>query len=193
MQIAVIGGTGKLGQEIAKRLAKAGHQVMIGTRDVTTKTPFPMLSYEDAAKEADWIILSVPFIALESTAIKIKEAATGKVVISTIVPDSPHKTATLWLQNYFGKNVTLLSAFQHIPSKFLAASHRLERNLFISGDCLNSVDTLIKIAATIGLEGIHAGPLSYSPIIESMTHILFFIMKHSKRKYISFGIVEGEI
>ena len=73
--IAVVGGTGHLGAAIARRLAKAGCKVMVGSRVVerAQKTAADLgfgvmgASNVDAAAAADIIIVAVPFASQEVT------------------------------------------------------------------------------------------------------------------------------
>ena len=73
--IAVIGGTGKLGAAIARRLAKAGRKVLIGSRSAqsATKTAAELglgltgLANADAAMAASIVIVTVPYAAQEAT------------------------------------------------------------------------------------------------------------------------------
>ena len=69
--IAVLGGTGALGSAIARRLAKAGRTVIIGSRkpesaaETAEQLGFGLTGtdLESAAKAADIIIVTVPFAA----------------------------------------------------------------------------------------------------------------------------------
>ena len=72
-RIAVIGGTGALGLGIAARLAKAGHPVIIGSRNAAKAAEVAAsigaaaggaiggTSNADAAAQADVVFLAVPF------------------------------------------------------------------------------------------------------------------------------------
>ena len=85
MKVSVIGGTGPQGLGIAERLAIAGVEVIVGSRkeekalDVVAKAKEDLADYdlnmvgmanEDAAKEGDVLILTVPLAAQKPTASK---------------------------------------------------------------------------------------------------------------------------
>ena len=74
-KIAVIGGTGQLGSALAKRLAKAGREVIIGSRRAdaavakASELGFGLsgMSNADAAAAADIVIVTVPFAVQAAT------------------------------------------------------------------------------------------------------------------------------
>src|SRR5699024_4401152 len=72
--VAILGGTGNLGRGMAVRLAKAGHRVVIGSRDadraaasatevaqLTGSTEVTGSDNGDAADGADVVLVAVPF------------------------------------------------------------------------------------------------------------------------------------
>ena len=101
MKISVIGGTGPQGLGIAERLAIAGLDVIVGSRkeekalDVVAKAKEDLADYdlslvgmanEDAAKEGDVLIITVPLAAQKPTVEGIKEFCTDKIVMDATVP-----------------------------------------------------------------------------------------------------------
>ncbi len=88
MKIAII-GTGNVGGALATQWAKAGHQIFLGTRDVTKfedkhLLQNPNTSLHDivqSATEADIILVAVVPQATESIATQIKDVAKGKIII----------------------------------------------------------------------------------------------------------------
>jgi NADPH-dependent F420 reductase len=88
MKVAIIGGTGAQGLNIAKRLAIAGEDIIVGSRTeekALTKVEEVKelladydikicgMANEDAAKEGELLILTVPLAAQKSTLNSIKE------------------------------------------------------------------------------------------------------------------------
>jgi NADPH-dependent F420 reductase len=95
MRIGIVGGTGKLGSGLALRWARAGHTIAIGSRDaararahVAELAAGAMEGGDNAwsAREAEVVVLAVPYEAHGATLRAIKEAATGKVVVDATVP-----------------------------------------------------------------------------------------------------------
>ena len=101
MKVSVIGGTGPQGLGIAERLAIAGVDVIVGSRkeekalDVVAKAKEELADYdlnmvgmanEDAAREGDVLILTVPLAAQKPTVEGIKEFCNDKIVMDATVP-----------------------------------------------------------------------------------------------------------
>lgn len=101
MKIAIIGGTGAQGLNIAKRLLIAGEDVIIGSRQeekALTKTEevkeilsdyeisVEGMSNECAAKNGDLLILTVPLAAQKATLKTIKDFVDDKILIDATVP-----------------------------------------------------------------------------------------------------------
>src|SRR4029453_6818878 len=97
-KIAVVGGTGDLGNAIAKCLvARTGHQVSIGSRSAESAAKAAAALGEgggsggnpDVGAAADIVIVTVPYAAQAGTLESIREAAAGKIVVDTTVPLVP--------------------------------------------------------------------------------------------------------
>ena len=103
--VGVVGGTGKLGSAIAHRLAKAGRQVLIGSRSLESATRAAAelgsglqgRTNMDAAREAGIVIVTVPYSAQETTLGEIAPHVAGKIVIDTTVPLLPPKVMRVQL------------------------------------------------------------------------------------------------
>lgn len=101
MKVAIIGGTGSQGLNLAKRLAVAGEDVIVGSRQEEkalnkVKEVKELLSdYElkiegmdnvEAAKNGDILVLTVPLSAQKATLQSIKEHVDDKVLLDATVP-----------------------------------------------------------------------------------------------------------
>src|SRR6266545_1111051 len=99
MRIGIVGGTGKEGLGLGLRWARAGHEVIIGSRDaerarakaagLAAAAPGARvsgMSNRDAAAAADLVVLTLPANGLGATLGDLKDACRGKIVISTVVP-----------------------------------------------------------------------------------------------------------
>ncbi|HSW23364.1 MAG TPA: prephenate dehydrogenase/arogenate dehydrogenase family protein, partial [Burkholderiaceae bacterium] len=136
--IAVVGGTGKLGAAIARRLAKAGRKVVIGSRSAESaertanELGFGLtgMANADAAQAGDIVIVTVPFAAQEATLAEIAPHVAGKIVVDTTVPLIPPKVMRVQLppegsaaqraQTLLGDGVTMVSAFHNVAAHKLA-------------------------------------------------------------------------
>ena len=101
--VAILGGTGNLGRGMAVRLAKAGHRVVIGSRDadraaasatevaqLTGSTEVTGADNGDAAAGADVVLVAVPFANQAKTLTGVKDRLReGQIVLDACVPLGP--------------------------------------------------------------------------------------------------------
>lgn len=193
--IAVIGGTGKLGAAIARRLAKAGRKVIIGSRSAQSAERAAAelglgltgLANADAAREAGILIVTVPFAAQEQTLAEIAPHAAGKIVVDTTVPLVPPKVMRVQLppegsaaqraQNLLGPQVRVVSAFHNVAAHKLATDQDINCDVLVFGDDKNARAEVVALVAQTGLRGIQGGALANSAAAEAMTSVLIFINK----------------
>lgn len=193
--IAVVGGTGKLGAAIARRLAKAGRRVIIGSRsaDSAQKAAAELgfgltgLANADAAAAGDIVIVTVPFAAQEATLAEIAPHVAGKIVVDTTVPLVPPKVARVQLpeegsaavraQKLLGEGVTTVSAFHNVAAHKLATDEDVGCDVLVFGDDKAARARVIELVEAAGLRGLHGGALVNSAAAEAMTSILIFINK----------------
>jgi 8-hydroxy-5-deazaflavin:NADPH oxidoreductase len=90
MRIAVI-GAGAMGSALARRLAAAGHSVMVGSRDAGRAREVaaqigatPQASYVDAAVASDIVVLTVPWRAVRDLVPSLP--LDGKILIDATNP-----------------------------------------------------------------------------------------------------------
>src|SRR5688500_7426657 len=98
--IAIIGASGNMGSAIAKSLANSPYRLLLfGKEEEKLRSVYKQIKTvnkstdaeiigcaADASWEADIIIAAVPFAAEKELAEKIKQVATGKIVISISNP-----------------------------------------------------------------------------------------------------------
>ncbi len=193
--IAVIGGTGNLGAAIARRLAKAGRRVVIGSRTLegaeaaAASLGFGLTgrSNSEAAVMADLIIVTVPFAAQAATLAAIAPAVAGKIVVDTTVPLVPPKvmrvqlpsegSAALIAQAVLGPGARVVSAFHNVAAHKLITDEPVACDVLVFGDDRAARDVVVGLAGEMGLRGLHAGALANSAAAEALTSVLIFLNK----------------
>ncbi len=108
--IAVLGGTGALGSGLARRWARAGHNIWIGSRDARKAQSAAILlcenlqctnvagaDLETAAAQASIVVLAVPYASRAEMLEAVKPQCAGKIVIDTTVPLMPPRVGTVQL------------------------------------------------------------------------------------------------
>lgn len=199
-KIAVVGGTGSLGAALAKRWAKAGHSILIGSRnsekaDEKAKELSAAIgiaitsgSNPEVAAQADIVVVTVPFAAQQATLEDIRSVVQGKVVVDTTVPLVPPKvmrvqlpsegSAALKAASILGGDVTVVSAFQNVAAHKLATDEHIECDIMVFGDVKEARSQVVALANDAGLRGVHAGALCNSVAAEALTSIQIFVNKN---------------
>jgi len=208
--IAILGGTGALGAALAQRLAKAGHDIRIGSRDPDKAAAFvadiraanPAFrisggSLRDCAGEAEICVLTVPYAAHADTLAQVRHLVAGKIVIDTTVPLVPPKVGTVQLpaagcaaveaQAALGPEARVVSALQNIGAEKLGGG-AVDGDVLVASDDAEAATTVCALLAGIGLRSWHVGPLANSAAAEAMTSVLIQINRRYKRVQSAFRI-----
>ena len=190
----MIGGTGALGSGLAKRLARAGYPIVIGSRDPAKAEAAAAklgpaggrgTGLADAAREAEIVILTVPFASQAETISQIASDCAGKLVIDTTVPLVPPKVGTVQLpeggsaalraRKLFDPSVRLVSAFHNVSAAKLQGDDPIECDVLVFGDDAAAREAVIALVEAAGLRGFHGGPLANSIAAEALTSVLITI------------------
>lgn len=194
-RIAVIGGSGDLGSAIARRLAKAGRRVVIGSRSAESAAAaaerlghgITGLANAAAAAAADILIVTVPFAAQEDTLRAIAPHVAGKIVVDTTVPLVPPRvmrvqlppegSAAVRAAGFLGDGVRLVSAFHNVAAHKLIRDEDVACDVLVFGDDKAARSAVIGLVRDCGLRGLHGGALANSAAAEALTSILIFLNK----------------
>ncbi len=194
--IAIIGGTGNLGSALAWRLARAGKDVVIGSRTAQSAADKAAelghglrgMSNADAAAAAGIVMVTVPFAAQAQTLAEIAPNVVGKIVVDTTVPLMPPKVMRVQLPAegsaaacaaaMLGDGVRLVSGFHNVAAHKLAQDIDVACDILVFGDDKAARAEVVALADAIGLRGIHAGALVNAAAAEAMTSLLIFINKN---------------
>ena len=201
LTIAILGGTGKEGKGLAYRWAMAGYQVYIGSRDpakaqAAAKEISEMLKDQaivnglsnlEAAREANIVVLTVPFAAHQDTLESVKEDLKGKILVDVTVPLKPPKVATVQMpaagsaaqeaRHILGEDVQVCAAFQNISYEHLMDDAEVECDVLVTGTSREAREEVIKLVEAAGLRGWDAGPVENSVVVEGLTSVLIGINK----------------
>ena len=202
--IALIGGTGPEGKGLAARFARAGLDVVIGSRsaergeDAATEVREQAggsvrgATNQDAAAAGDIVILTLPYAGQADTLEGLRNAIAGKIVISTVVPMQfmRGKVEMLTLEDGSAAeeaqrllpDARVVGAFQNLAAaKLFDVDHALEGDVFVCGDDRQAVREVIDLCQQVeGLRGIDGGPLSCNRFVEGITPLLVHINRNYK-------------
>ena len=200
--IAIIGGTGAEGGGIALRLAKAGHRVLIGSRDAAkAKAAATALaavaggaivgdSNRATAAAAEIAILTVPYSAQRPTVQDIRDVLDGKILVDATAPLVPPRVNRVQLpeggstvaaiQALLGEQVRVVSAFQNVSAEKLRhLDQPVDCDVLVCADDAPARQAVIDLIAAMGMRGIDGGPICNSAAAEAMTSLLIWV----NRKY----------
>lgn len=204
--IAIVGATGSMGSAIAKTLAKKGNYRLLlmandqeKLRDLkselgnssTATDIFTLSCAKEASWEADIIIVATPYEAEKEVAEKIREVATGKIVISISNPlDSSYNklvtsadtSAAEELQKLLPNSKVVKTFNTTFAANFITPVIEGKiADAFIAGNNSDAVDTVSKVVADAGFNPVVAGDLTVSRTLERMQ--LMLIQLNMKYNY----------
>jgi NADPH-dependent F420 reductase len=202
-KIAVLGGTGPQGTGLALRLAVAGHDLIIGSRDaeraravageLSTRAGTMIQGNDNpsAAREGEIVFLTVPYAVQRSTVEGVLGVLSGKILIDTTVPLIPPRVGVVQLpqvqsavaaiQQLAGSAVHVVSAFQNVSAQHLNDLHHpVDCDVLVCGDDRSACESVIGLCADIGLRGFYAGPIANSAAAEALTSVLITINRRYK-------------
>lgn len=197
MKIAILGGTGEQGPGLALRWAKAGEEVIIGSRQKEKGEKVAVELNQELGKElirgtdnvtaaaaADIIVLTVPYSAHVGTIESVKEQCKGKIFVDVSVPLDPDNarrvimpatgSASEEAQQVLGPDVKVLCALQNISAHLLRdVNTEIDCDVLVCGD-KDARPTVMQLVNKIGggIRAISAGPLEAARQIEPITALL---------------------
>ena len=201
LTIAVLGGTGKEGKGLAYRWAKAGYQVIIGSRysekAVTVASEIMELlegessvvgtTNNEAAEQANIVVITVPYTGHRELLESVKNAVQGKIVIDTVVPLVPPKKSKVQMppagsaaqeaKEILGENVEVVAAFQNISYEYLLGDEDVGCDVLVTGSSKKARQEALTLVEAVGMIGWDAGPIENSVVVEGLTSVLININK----------------
>jgi 8-hydroxy-5-deazaflavin:NADPH oxidoreductase len=201
LTVAVLGGTGKEGKGLAYRWAKAGYQVLIGSRIPEKAVSAAAeiiemlegsgsvvgMSNPEAAQQANIVVLTVPYVAHRDTLETVKDSIKGKLFIDVSVPLVPPKVTRVQMppagsaaqeaRQILGEGVEVCAAFQNISHEYLLEDREVECDVLVTGTSKDARHEVLKLVEAAGLTGWDAGPIENSVVLEGLTSVLININK----------------
>jgi hypothetical protein len=181
MKIAIL-GFGNVGKQFANLFSKAGHEVVIGLRSVSTqKLPYACTTFKEAAQVADVVAIAIPFTACADVLPELAEVTKGKIVIDSTNPlNADWSPKLLGQENSASEEISRLlpeayvvKAFNTIFADVMNEPVKGGQALtaFIAGDNDEAKQKIITLANDIGYAPIDTGRLYTARYLESMAHL----------------------
>ena len=201
--ISIIGGTGALGYGLALRWARAGEQIVIGSRDaeraaeaagrvsaVVENAKVEGFENAEAAGRGPIVFLTVPFRAQSETLNNLSDAlSAGQLLVDCTVPTAAAvsgkatRTVGVWqgsaaqqAQEMVPEGVTVISALHTVSATALAEDGELSEDVLICGERRADKARVARLVELIdGLRAVNAGTLEMARIVETLTPMLIAI------------------
>ncbi|MCD0485051.1 NADPH-dependent F420 reductase [Streptacidiphilus sp. ASG 303] len=188
--VGVLGGTGPQGKGLARRLALAGQQVVLGSRsadraeEAAAELGHGVRGADNAtaAREADVVIVAVPWDGHGATLESLRAELAGKIVVDCVNPLGFDKQGAYALRPEEGSaaqqaaallpDSRVTAAFHHLSAVLLQdpAVERIDTDVMVLGDDRAATDTVQALAGRVpGMRGIYAGRLRNAHQVESLT------------------------
>lgn len=201
MKIAILGGTGSIGEGFALRWAEK-HEILLCSREMDkavnsagkyTETlvnkgfsccGITGCTNETAIGDADVVVLSVPYQGVINLLKDLRTCFSDQVVISLVVPMKKDKwfeytppeqgSAALEIQEILPETVKVVSAYHNISAKKLAVLDLcLDYDVVVCGNDDLAKRTVMELTREIkALRPLDGGGLASSYMVESLTPFL---------------------
>jgi NADPH-dependent F420 reductase len=201
-RVGILGGTGPQGRGLARRLAMAGHQVVLGSRDAD-RAASVAADYAEAgqvsgaanatAAQAELVIVAVPYEGHAALLESLVGELAGKIVVSCVNPLGFDKQGPFPLAVEAGSaaqeaqqllpDSTVIAAFHHVSAVHLddPAVETIEGDVLVLGEDRAAVEVVCELAEAIpGARGIYAGRLRNAGQVEALTANLIAINRRYK-------------
>jgi NADPH-dependent F420 reductase len=210
--ISVLGGTGALGRALALRLARAGHPVVLGSRDAAraeaaagelravlagagVAARIDGAGNEEGAAAGDIVLLATPWDESGASIAALAAPLAGRLVVSCINPlgfdaQGPHGLAVA--EGSAAEQVatllpasTVAAAFHHLSAPSLANldTDLSGEDVLVCGDDAAARARIVELAAAVtGRPGVDVGALRQARVLEPFTAVLIAVNKRYKTR-----------
>lgn len=188
MNIAILGGTGKLGHRLAEGWATAGHTIVLGSRSPDgSSSPYPVRTHADAVRDCDVVVIAVPASGAAETAGAVApHVRDGATVLSVMIPlkagdptsyDAPAEGSIAALvAARMRAGIAVTSGFHTVAAHAVAE----EGDVLICGQTKEARDLIVRLVHDLSLNAVDCGPLRMSETLERLTPLLIGINRRFK-------------
>lgn len=195
MRVAVVGGTGSFGRALARRLAGAGYEAVIGSRDAERAAESAAaLGVEGAmnagaCRGADLVVLATKAEAAVETARELRDAIGTTPVLSVaaelaftpegVAPTSDARSVAARIQDVVDGPV--VAGLHSLAARNLGGEEPPEEDVLVCGDDMDAKSLVLELAERI-TEGraLDCGPLASARALEGLTAVIVNVNKRYK-------------
>jgi hypothetical protein len=217
MKIAILGGTGDIGEGLALRLARS-HEIFVGSREEDKakaavdnynkllksrgmRDDIQGMSNVEAAKRADVVIVAVRYQFAIETLQSVAVDLNGKIVVTPIVPMSKQKlcaytpptegSAARHICSVLPPDVRVVVAFQTLPAPRLAdLGDPLGFDVIVCSDDEEAKKVVMGLVSDLGdVRPLDGGGVEEAKLVESLTPLLINLAIKNRTKPLSIKFV----
>jgi 8-hydroxy-5-deazaflavin:NADPH oxidoreductase len=209
--VGVLGGTGPAGRGVAIRLASAGYDVILGSRDALRAEEIATTllargegvirgATNDVAADAEIVVVATPWDSAVATVSALRARLKDKVVISMVnalvregkelLPLYPPRGSMAAQLAFALPESTIVGAFHHLPASELEnLDSGIEADVAIFSDSDAARQLVAEIVDEMpGLHAVIAGSMSLASAIEAFTAVCVSInIRHKGHSYVKFA------
>ncbi|MET8947007.1 NADPH-dependent F420 reductase [Streptomyces sp. NPDC004542] len=199
--VGILGGTGPQGRGLAYRFARAGQQVVIGSRTAERAAAAAAglglgirgLDNAATARDSDVVIVAVPWESHADVLSPLRTELAGKIVVDCVNPLGFDKQGAYALRPAEGSaaqqaaallpEARVTAAFHHLSAVLLQDPEvdGIDIDVMVLGDERAATDVVQALAARItGMRGIYAGRLRNAHQVESLVANLISVNRRYK-------------
>ena len=184
MKVGII-GTGNVGTALATAFVEAGHDVALTARDAEKTGAVAGLvgastaaTTQELVRDADIVVLAVPWSSVEGIAREIAPISSGKIVIDVTNPAKPDWSGPRFDGTSSGAeelagwlpDAHVVKAFNTITSARMSRPvvDGVVMDAFAAGDDAAAKGSVGKLASSIGFNPIDAGPAPAARYLEAL-------------------------
>ena len=192
MHVAIVGGTGAFGTALAKRLTEAGHEVVIGSRELeraaaaAAEVGAAGATNVGAVKKAELVVLATKAEAALDTARELRIALASKPVLSvaselrfTAAGVFPTPSAASLAERIQAElDAPVVAGLHSLAASTLAAAEPPDEDALVCGDDQEAKELALELAsALVSGRGLDAGPLASARALEGLTAVIVNLNK----------------
>jgi NADPH-dependent F420 reductase len=154
------------------------------------------MTNREAVKDAQFVVLAVPYEGHAAMVQEIKGQVAGKVIIDAVVPLNKVKpfvpsagSALQEAQQILGDEAPVVGALHNISAVDLGDIDAPLGDVLVCGDNGEAKQKVMEILGRIGARGFDGGPASNAYVIEGLTGVIIALNRKYKSKHGSIKII----
>ncbi len=200
MRIGILGGTGRMGRGLAKAWAKAGHEIIIGSRDPDRANRLAQQLAQEtggkvwgsdlptAARDGEIIILSLPYRTCADWLKRLQNELRGKIIVDIANPFGATEGQTSGVE----ANAKALG----VPARWVAAfktnfwttleqpvnKDGIVRDCLYCGDDRYAKGIVARLIEQVGYRPVDCGDLKAARVLDLMVPLMIELDRRSGGK-----------